>query len=142
MFTSPNFVSNRFAFQAKRDAFQRRHPIAHAKRAVHDYELLPYRVEFLIIGGGLSGSSTAYWLKQRFRDEDFKVAVVEDTEKVKKLRSHTLILRLFCSSLLIVAQCYQLASSHNNSRCRNLSKWHHFRPNLCAMQANICESKV
>jgi flavin-dependent dehydrogenase len=43
---------------------------------------LPFHTEFLIIGGGLSGSSTAYWMKQRFRDENLSVTVVEDPEKV------------------------------------------------------------
>lgn len=45
------------------------------KHGTLDHEVLPYRAEFLIIGGGLTGSSTAYWLKQRFRDEDLKVAI-------------------------------------------------------------------
>ncbi|TKR81396.1 hypothetical protein L596_015270 [Steinernema carpocapsae] len=66
--------------EAKYDAFQRRNPIAHMKKDVHDHELLPWRAEVLIIGGGLTGSSTAYWIKQRFRDEDFKVTVVENTD--------------------------------------------------------------
>uniref|UniRef100_A0AC35TSI0 DAO domain-containing protein n=1 Tax=Rhabditophanes sp. KR3021 TaxID=114890 RepID=A0AC35TSI0_9BILA len=64
----------------KKDAWKRLNPIAHAKRAVFDHELLPHRAEVLIIGGGLTGSSTAYWIKQRFRDEDFKVVVVEDPD--------------------------------------------------------------
>ncbi|KAI6222507.1 putative fad oxidoreductase [Aphelenchoides besseyi] len=73
--------------EARRDAFERRHPISHMKRSVFNHELLPYRTEFLIIGGGLSGSSTAYWLKQRFRDEDLTVTVVEDTDKFANSRS-------------------------------------------------------
>ncbi|KAI6181893.1 putative fad oxidoreductase [Aphelenchoides besseyi] len=73
--------------EARRDAFERRHPIAHMKRSVLNYELLPYHTEFLIIGGGLSGSSTAFWLKQRFRDEDLTVTVVEDTDKFANSRS-------------------------------------------------------
>jgi L-2-hydroxyglutarate oxidase LhgO len=40
------------------------------------------RTEFLIIGGGLTGSSLAYWLKQGFRDEPLTVTVVENTENV------------------------------------------------------------
>lgn len=74
-------------FQAKKDAWQRRHPIAHAKTQIQDYELLPYRAEFLIIGGGLSGSATAYWLKEHFRDENFTVAVIEDPNKFANTRS-------------------------------------------------------
>ncbi|KAK0404837.1 hypothetical protein QR680_017657 [Steinernema hermaphroditum] len=66
--------------EAKYDAFRRRNPIAHAKRGVHDYELLPYQSEVVIIGGGLTGSATAFWIKQRFRDEDFRVTVVENTD--------------------------------------------------------------
>ncbi|VDM77902.1 unnamed protein product [Strongylus vulgaris] len=67
--------------EARKDAFRRRNPIAHMKQAVQDAELFPFRAEILIIGGGLSGSSTAYWLKERFRDEDFKVVVVENNDK-------------------------------------------------------------
>lgn len=51
------------------------------KHATIDNELFPFRAEILIIGGGLTGSSTAYWLKERFRDEDLKVVVVENNDK-------------------------------------------------------------
>ncbi|CAI4229323.1 unnamed protein product [Auanema sp. JU1783] len=64
--------------EARKDAFQRRNTIAHMKRSVLDNEVFPFRAEILVIGGGLTGSSTAFWLKQRFRDEDLKVVVVED----------------------------------------------------------------
>jgi hypothetical protein len=69
-------------FQARRDAFKRRHPIAHAKKEPQDHELIPFRTDFLVIGGGLTGSSVAFWLKQRFRDEDMRVVVLEDPDKV------------------------------------------------------------
>lgn len=52
------------------------------KHNVMDHELLPHRTEILILGGGLTGSSVAYWIKQRFRDEDYKVTVVENTDNV------------------------------------------------------------
>lgn len=52
------------------------------KDKIKDYELLPYRTDFLIIGGGLNGSAAAYWMKQGFRDEDLTVTVLEDPDKV------------------------------------------------------------
>ncbi|CAB3405883.1 unnamed protein product [Caenorhabditis bovis] len=70
--------------EARRDAFQRRHPIAHMKHSVLDNEVFPFRAEIVVIGGGLTGSSTAYWLKERFRDEDFKVVVVENNDVFTK----------------------------------------------------------
>ena len=42
----------------------------------------------------VSGSSTAYWLKERFRDEDFKVVVVESNDK--SVSSYFSIVRLVC----------------------------------------------
>uniref|UniRef100_A0A183BVX0 FAD-dependent oxidoreductase domain-containing protein 1 n=1 Tax=Globodera pallida TaxID=36090 RepID=A0A183BVX0_GLOPA len=73
--------------EAKYDAFRRRYPLAHMKTNVNDYELLPMRSEFLIIGGGLTGSAAAYWLKQGFRDEELTVNVLESTENFSKTRS-------------------------------------------------------
>uniref|UniRef100_A0A7E4V1K9 FAD-dependent oxidoreductase domain-containing protein 1 n=1 Tax=Panagrellus redivivus TaxID=6233 RepID=A0A7E4V1K9_PANRE len=73
--------------QARDDAFKRNNPIAFAKRDILDHELLPHRTEVLIIGGGLTGSSTAYWIKERFRDEDFKVTVVESPDKLEHSRT-------------------------------------------------------
>ncbi|ETN85165.1 hypothetical protein RB195_021643 [Necator americanus] len=67
--------------EARRDAFRRRNPIAYMKQNVQDNELFPFRAEILIIGGGLTGSSAAYWIKERFRDEDLKVVVVENNDK-------------------------------------------------------------
>lgn len=55
------------------------------KRETHDYEVLPYRADFVIIGGGLTGSATAFWLKQGFRDESLTVVVVESTDNVNLL---------------------------------------------------------
>ncbi|KAL3088790.1 hypothetical protein niasHT_023138 [Heterodera trifolii] len=73
--------------EAKYDAFRRRHPLAHMKVNVNDYELLPMHCEYLIIGGGLTGSAAAYWLKQGFRDENLSVTVLESTENFAKTRS-------------------------------------------------------
>uniref|UniRef100_A0A158R5J2 FAD-dependent oxidoreductase domain-containing protein 1 n=1 Tax=Syphacia muris TaxID=451379 RepID=A0A158R5J2_9BILA len=70
--------------EARYDAFRRRYVVAHMKRAPIDNELFPYRTEVLIIGGGLTGSSIAYWIKQAYRDEDFKVTVVENNDKFDK----------------------------------------------------------
>uniref|UniRef100_A0A1I7SFP6 FAD-dependent oxidoreductase domain-containing protein 1 n=1 Tax=Bursaphelenchus xylophilus TaxID=6326 RepID=A0A1I7SFP6_BURXY len=73
--------------EARQDAWQRRHPIAHMKSKIQNYELLPFRADFVIIGGGISGSSTAYFLKNWFRDEDLSVAVIEDPDKFATSRS-------------------------------------------------------
>ncbi|CAD5228094.1 unnamed protein product [Bursaphelenchus okinawaensis] len=73
--------------EARNDAFQRRHPIAHAKSKIQNYELLPYRSDFVIIGGGLSGSAAAFWIKQWFRDEDLSVSVIEDPDRFANTRS-------------------------------------------------------
>jgi glycine/D-amino acid oxidase-like deaminating enzyme len=56
--------------------------MAHMKREVQQYELLPMRSEVIIVGGGLTGSSLAFWLKQLFRDENITVTVFESTENV------------------------------------------------------------
>uniref|UniRef100_A0A915Q506 FAD-dependent oxidoreductase domain-containing protein 1 n=1 Tax=Setaria digitata TaxID=48799 RepID=A0A915Q506_9BILA len=60
--------------EARMDPYQRNNPIAHIKRHTMDLELFPFETQILIIGGGLMGSSVAYWLKQAFRDEDYKFA--------------------------------------------------------------------
>ena len=52
------------------------------KKDVQDYEFLPMHVEFFIIGGGLTGSSIAYWIKQYCRDENITVTVLENPENV------------------------------------------------------------
>ncbi|KAE9419395.1 hypothetical protein Angca_003329, partial [Angiostrongylus cantonensis] len=82
--------------EARRDAYQRRNPIAYMKQSALDYELFPFHAEVVIIGGGLTGSSVAYWLKERFRDEDFKVVVVENNDKFNQ-----------CSTMLSVGAISQ-----------------------------------
>ncbi|KAI1707943.1 FAD dependent oxidoreductase domain-containing protein [Ditylenchus destructor] len=72
---------------AKYDAFRKRNPIAHMKKEIIDLELLPFRSDFVIIGGGLTGSATAFWLKERFRDEDLTVTVIESTDHFSRSRS-------------------------------------------------------
>lgn len=73
--------------EAKYDAFRRRYPIAFMKREIQNYELLPYYTPYLIIGGGLTGSSIAYWLKAGLRINDLTVHVIESPEKLSKSRS-------------------------------------------------------
>ncbi|KAI1730530.1 FAD dependent oxidoreductase domain-containing protein [Ditylenchus destructor] len=72
---------------AKYDAFRKRNPIAHMKKEIIDLELLPFRSDFVIIGGGLTGSAVAFWLKERFRDEDLTVTIIESTDHFSRSRS-------------------------------------------------------
>nr|CAD2133635.1 unnamed protein product [Meloidogyne enterolobii] len=74
--------------EAKYDAFRRKYPINYMfKKDVQDYELLPMHVEFFIIGGGLTGSSIAFWIKQYCRDENITVSILESTDNFTKTRS-------------------------------------------------------
>ncbi|KAM3727299.1 FAD-dependent oxidoreductase domain-containing protein [Dirofilaria immitis] len=73
--------------EAQRDPYQRNNPIAYIKRHTMDLELFPFETQILVIGGGLMGSSVAYWLKQAFRDEDYKVVVVENNDKFAQCAS-------------------------------------------------------
>ena len=59
---------------------------AHSKLHGGEYlkhDIWPTECEFLIIGGGIVGSSIAFWLKQRYRDEDYRVVVVENEDTVR-----------------------------------------------------------
>ena len=42
-------------FEARKDAWKKRHPVAHMKYAPMDHEMWPHRAEITIIGGGLAG---------------------------------------------------------------------------------------
>lgn len=47
--------------------------------------ILPKRCDVVIIGGGVMGSSIAYWLKKRLHSDDFSVVVVERDPMVRYL---------------------------------------------------------
>lgn len=100
-----------YSTQAKYDAFRRRYPLAYMKRDVHKYELLPFHTEILIIGGGLTGSSIAYWLKEDQPWEEMTITVIENTEKV-----------LFYCSCMLFAENYILVcqkSINARERCNH-----------------------
>lgn len=75
-----NRMKRRF-LNARNNPYQRDNVFTRTARAIArdpmDHEFIPYDSTFLIIGGGLVGSSIAWWIKQRTRDEDLKVTVVE-----------------------------------------------------------------
>lgn len=73
----------RRAAEKKYDYYQRK-DMRYPMRAVMQYELWPIEADFFIVGGGLMGSCAAWWLKQRARDEDCRVVVVESDETVSE----------------------------------------------------------
>lgn len=68
--------------EAKYDAYRRKGLLSHPWRDIFQYELIPAETSFLIIGGGIVGSMVAFWIKQRVRDEDLRVVVIERDESV------------------------------------------------------------
>lgn len=68
---------------AKDSPYQRDNIVERVYRDPMEHELIPYENTFLIIGGGLVGSAIAWWIKQRSRDEDLRVTVVEADSTVK-----------------------------------------------------------
>ncbi len=69
--------------EAKYDAYRRKGIVSHPWRDIFQHELIPAETSFLIIGGGIMGSMVAFWIKQRVRDEDLKVVVIERDESVR-----------------------------------------------------------
>ncbi|KRY55679.1 FAD-dependent oxidoreductase domain-containing protein 1 [Trichinella britovi] len=76
--TKLDFQRNRMRYnQAKYDYYKRRGKLTNMMKSVCDLELLPMECTVAIIGGGLVGSACAWWIKQRIRDDDLKVVVIE-----------------------------------------------------------------
>ncbi|KRX16958.1 FAD-dependent oxidoreductase domain-containing protein 1 [Trichinella nelsoni] len=76
--TKLDFQRNRIRYnQAKYDYYKRRGKLTNMMKSVYDLELLPMECTVAIIGGGLVGSACAWWIKQRIRDDDLKVVVIE-----------------------------------------------------------------
>ncbi|KRZ20743.1 FAD-dependent oxidoreductase domain-containing protein 1 [Trichinella pseudospiralis] len=76
--TKLDFQRNRMRYnQAKYDYYKRRGKLTNMMKSVCDLELLPMECTVAIIGGGLVGSACAWWIKQRIRDDDMKVVVIE-----------------------------------------------------------------
>ncbi|KRX61454.1 FAD-dependent oxidoreductase domain-containing protein 1 [Trichinella sp. T9] len=76
--TKLDFQRNRVRYnQAKYDYYKRRGKLTNMMKSVCDLELLPMECTVAIIGGGRVGSACAWWIKQRIRDDDLKVVVIE-----------------------------------------------------------------
>ncbi|OUC45202.1 hypothetical protein D917_08589 [Trichinella nativa] len=84
--TKLDFQRNRIRYnQAKYDYYKRRGKLTNMMKSVCDLELLPMECTVAIIGGGLVGSACAWWIKQRIRDDDLKVVVIEADSTVNIL---------------------------------------------------------
>ncbi|VDO92754.1 unnamed protein product [Soboliphyme baturini] len=66
---------------AKYDYYKRRGRLTYALKSVIDEELIPVECTFAIIGGGLVGSAVAFWIKERLRDDDMRLIVLEADSK-------------------------------------------------------------
>lgn len=62
--------------------------------------ILPENCDVVIIGGGVIGSSIAYWLKQRVYTSDFKVIVVEKDPMVSFFRNVIIIIILYYYNII------------------------------------------
>uniref|UniRef100_A0A915KYQ6 FAD-dependent oxidoreductase domain-containing protein 1 n=1 Tax=Romanomermis culicivorax TaxID=13658 RepID=A0A915KYQ6_ROMCU len=69
---------------AQRDYYGRMGLLEHPYRDPQIHEYIPTDPTVLIIGGGLMGSSIAWWLKQRCRDEDTTVTIIEGDHSFSK----------------------------------------------------------
>ncbi len=68
--------------QSRDDPYRRKLGLKYPVTDVQRQELVPAECDFLIIGGGIVGSSIAWWLKQRLRDDEIKVVVFECDDTV------------------------------------------------------------
>lgn len=64
--------------------------------------ILPENCDVVIIGGGVIGSSIAYWLKQRIYTSDFKVVVVEKDPMVSFFRNVNNLIIIIIVNLIII----------------------------------------
>lgn len=108
------------------------------------YELFPYEADFLIIGGGIVGSSIAWWLKQRLRDEDLSVVVVEnnDTVRISHLPFAIRLLYRFFFSSNAALPFLRLAASDSSFPFQRASKCPCSQRSFCETPASTCKSSV
>lgn len=128
--------------EAKYDAYRRKGILSHPMRDVLQYELLPYRTTFCIIGGGIVGSSIAYWIKQRARSEEIQVTVIERDDTVSFLLAELALSISYsiCLSLLKVPLCSQLVELGNNLAYQKVSRCQCSARSFCGMLGPIFKS--
>ncbi|CDW57841.1 Propionyl-CoA carboxylase alpha chain, mitochondr ial [Trichuris trichiura] len=68
--------------RAKYDYYKRIGKMTVPVQKIYDIELIPVECSVAIIGGGLAGSACAYWIKQRIRDDDMKLIVIENDSQL------------------------------------------------------------
>uniref|UniRef100_A0A5S6QWA9 FAD-dependent oxidoreductase domain-containing protein 1 n=1 Tax=Trichuris muris TaxID=70415 RepID=A0A5S6QWA9_TRIMR len=68
--------------RAKYDYYKRIGRMTVPIQKIYDIELIPVECSIAIIGGGLAGSACAYWIKQRIRDDDMKLIVIESDSQL------------------------------------------------------------
>lgn len=102
-----SYSSSTLKFTSKKDATPNVQPITINRQFSSTTAMAepPSKVDVCIVGGGVMGSSTAYWLKQRFPGKKLNVLVVEKDPSYSK-----------CSTVLSLGGVRQQFSLEENIR--------------------------